>query len=260
MLLLAALACRKSPEAPAEISELTRYLAREVQDEDIEVLAAGVEQLDAHLATIDMEGDIVDERSWIVDVLTEDDVALYEHPDRSLDVLVTLGVVGEELHAIEDHAPYMMWVDQTNINAGVVYYTRTFPDTEDGSCFAEGSCESILTFNHSIRENALYEVYLEVYKYWRWVELDDGRRAVVAFAWFEESWPTTNGKEAHLWQNFELDVWMDHPTDEKIWRYYVSWTENDVAESADIVQGMIRGTTESRYETEEAAAGGEITE
>ena len=81
----------------------------------------------------------------------------------------------------------------------------------------------------------------------------------MAFAWFEESWPTTNGKDAHLWQNFELDIWMAKPNPEDgILRYYTSWTENDVAESDDIVAGTIRGATESRYENEEKAAGGEI--
>ena len=260
-MLLLALACRKSPEAPAEIDDLTRYFVREIQNEDPEVVAAGLESLDAVLAGIDLDdGDIVDERSWSLSPLDDEDLALYDRPDRDLDDLVSIGVVGAALHPIEQHADYMMWTDQTNINHGVVYYTRTFPDTDDGSCFVERSCETILTFNHSIRDNALYEVYLEVFKTWRWVDFGEGRQAVVAFAWFEQSWPTTNGKDATLWQNFELDVWMDKPDpDDGVMRYYTSWTENDVADSEDIVAGTIRGATESRYENEEKAANGEIT-
>jgi len=252
--------CRKSPEAPAEISDLTRFLVRELQTEEADVLGAGLDSLDAHLRTVDMDGSIVDDRSWSVSNLSDEDLGDYAHPGRDLNDLISIGVVGAELHPIENHAEYMMWPVQDNINNGVVYYHRNFPETEDGSCFVDRSCESILTFNESVRDNALYEVYLEVWKSWHWVDFGDGRQAVVAFAWFEESWPTTDGKDATLWQNFELDVWMDKPNpSDGIWRYYVSWTENDVADSEDIVAGTIRGAAETRYEDEEKAAGGEIT-
>ena len=256
-MILVLLACRPSPEAPAEIDELTRYLARTVEDEDAAVVLAGVEQLEAHMATVDLDGSLVDDRSWLLDALTEAELEGRTVPDRDLEDTANIGIVGREAHDLDDHLPYMMWADQTPLNSGIQYYTRTFPEDADGACFVEKTCERILTFNHAIRENALYEMYYESFKVWRRVEGPDGREAVVAFAWFEESWPTISGKDAHLWQSFEVDVWLE-PAEGGVWRYYAGWSESDLTDSDDIALGTVRSATETRYETEEAAAAGEL--
>lgn len=257
--LLLVLGCRESAQAPAEISELTRFLAVELDNEDPQVMRSGIEQLYAHLETLDIEeGSLVDERSWLLQGLTEEDLAALDRPDRDPGLTLNIGIVGAEDHSIDEHAPYMMWADQTVLNSGIEYYTREFPEDADGGCFVEASCERILTFNHAIRKNAVYEVYYESFKVWRWIELEDGRRAVSAFAWFPQSWPTTNGHEGHLWQSYEVDVWLEAP-DGGVWRYYAGYSESDIVEGEDLVLGTVRSATQTRYDTEEEAAAGELS-
>ncbi|MCP4808393.1 MAG: hypothetical protein GY913_06205 [Proteobacteria bacterium] len=257
-MILLFLACRPSPEAPEAIDDLSRYLAANVTHEDDGVVLAGLAQLEAHLAGVDMEGSLVDERSWLLGPLTDTELEGRTHPDRDLDATINIGIVGAEAHDLDDHLPYMMWADQTPLNSGIQYYTREFPDTGDGDCFVDKSCPQIQTFNHAIRENHLYTVYYESLKDWRLIDLGDDRQAVVALAWFEESWPTTAGKDAHLWQSYELDVWLEPQGEEGVWRYYVGWSESDLSEGEDVVAGSVRSATETRYETEESAAAGEL--
>lgn len=253
MIWLVLVGCRKSPEAPTEIDDLSGFLAAAV-GRDPEAVAAGAVQLEAHLATIDMEGSLVDERSWTLSALTETALEGRTHPERDLSATANIGIVGAEAHDLDKHLPYMMWADQTSLNSGIQYYTREFPEDGDGACFAEKSCDRITTFNHAIRENHLYTVYYEVNKIWDRVALEDGREAVVAFAWFEQSWPTTAGKDAHLFQSYELDVWLE-PPEGGVWRYYVGWSESDLADP-DVSLGTVRSATETRYATEEEAAAG----
>jgi hypothetical protein len=256
MWLLLSLACRESAQAPAEISELTRFLAVELDNPEPEVMRAAVEQLYLQLEPIDMDGSLVDERSCLLEGFSESELSGLDRPERSPGATLNIGIVGAEAHPIDDHADYMMWADQTPLNSGIEYYTREFPEAEDGDCFVDGSCERILTFNHAVRKNAVYEVYYESHKVWRWITLEDGRRGVVGFAWFSESWPTTSGHEGHLWQSYEVDVWLEVP--EGVWRYYAGYSESDIVDGEDLVLGTVRSATQTRYETEEEAAGGQL--
>ena len=66
--------CRPPPEAPSELSELSRYLYANWHNEDPDFVGVGLVSLEDFIATIDLDAQLND-RSWELGAITAEDVA-----------------------------------------------------------------------------------------------------------------------------------------------------------------------------------------
>jgi hypothetical protein len=248
------MACKAPPEAPTELNELTRYLYREWEAEDPEVIAVGLRNLETFLADVDVHSSQLLERSWEVLPLQEEDVAGLVRPEgRALEDLIGVSVAYGSVWPIEDHARVQTEADQTPFEpTAPEHYDRTFVEPEDPSCFLDAGCEFLRTFNDATRKNTLLTVTFELFKDFRWVELEPGRQAFVSRSWFERSWHGEN-ENTTLWQSHSTDLWIDQG-DGTALRFQVLWSESDVglSESDALVAGTVKfGTNEIFEHTDE---------
>lgn len=251
--LLLAPGCAPPPEAPTELSDLSRYLYREYDDEDPRVMQAGARNLFDFLQTVDLAADATVDRAFAPENLREEDVADITRPDRPLENCLPLGIGGLSRQSIEDHALLMVQPDQTEAEASANYYDRTFPETDDPSCFVDRTCDRLVTVNDAERQNALLRVQFILFKDFRWVEIldEDGgheRWSIVARSWFEESFEGENGNNALL-QSYASDLWFE-ADDGTVQRYQTLWSESRIAGDPEenIILGILRSSIDGSFE------------
>ncbi|MCO4773464.1 MAG: hypothetical protein KDA24_25755 [Deltaproteobacteria bacterium] len=250
--LLAHLAgCEPPPEAPTELSDLSRYLYREYNDEDERVMQAGARNMYDFLSTLDLEGERSD-RSFEPEDLQDEDVADITRPDRPLENCLPLGIGGVSRHPIENHALLMIQPDQTEAEASANFYDRSFPETSDPTCFLDRTCDLIVTVNDAERQNLLLKVQFILFKNFRWVEIldEDGeheRWAIVARSWFEQEWEGESGENALL-QSYASDLWFEND-DGTVWRYQTLWSESRTTPAAEdnVVLGILRTSIDGSF-------------
>ncbi|MCB9663270.1 MAG: hypothetical protein H6732_04090 [Alphaproteobacteria bacterium] len=236
---LAAGACVPPPPAPDDLNELTRYLFHAQPDEDPRVPSAGLVNLEAFLLEQADEGRGVQvetglqERSWALDDLTDDDVeSLPRRPDRPLSNAAGLAVAYRSSFPVRCHAELQTRVDQVPIEPTATEYVRRFPEVDDPSCFADGSCTELITVSDARRANAIFAADFVLYKNFRLLEyeLDDGtpRTAMLARSWFDRSWEADDGEGGNaLWQSYSTDVWIDLGGDTAL-RIQTLWNETEL--------------------------------
>ncbi|MCK6530709.1 hypothetical protein L6R50_25170 [Myxococcota bacterium] len=222
--------CVPPPDAPEELSDLTRYMYREWDSEDPRVLGIGAGNLEDILLGFDLDGD-VDDRAFVQDDLVEDDVDHLVHPDEPVDDCVPIAVAARSRYGIDWHALFAIEVDQRPAEPTATEYERRFLDPEDPECFAEGSCGTLGTENEITRSNILYTVSFVMPKDFAWVEImkdtePTGRRAIVARSWLDRSWPSDDGN-TDLQQSFTLDVWIE-AEDGSTLRYQALWSDTEI--------------------------------
>lgn len=257
LVLAVLLACTPPPDAPSELNDLVRYLYRTQGDPDDEVVKAGLVNLQAFLADKDLSGDAsVNDRSWALDDLTEEDVAGLERPDRDLSLEIGLSVARESTWPPEDHARVQSETDQRPFEPTAKdLYERSFPNEADPRCFIDHSCEVLESFNLATRKNFLMDVTFELWKDFRWVALDDDRYAIVARSWFKEPWPGADG-DIILQQSNALDVWLGQADGGDTWRFQALWSETEgLGVSDDIILGTVKIATDDIFETADRQIG-----
>jgi hypothetical protein len=250
LVLAVLLACTPPPEAPSELNDLTRYLYRTQADPDDAVVKAGLDNLQLFLADKDLSGDAsVNDRSWALDDLREEDVADLERPDRDLALEIGLSVARESQWPPEDHARAQSETDQRPFEPTAKdLYERSFPNEPDPACFVARTCTLLESFNHATRKNVLMDVTFELWKDFRWVALDDDRHAIIARSWFKEPWPGADG-DIILQQSNALDIWLGQD-DGTTWRFQALWSETEgLAVSDDIILGTVKLATDDIFET-----------
>ncbi|MCO4770218.1 MAG: hypothetical protein KDA24_09330 [Deltaproteobacteria bacterium] len=174
-------------------SDLNLYLFGAFDAEDPVEMQQGVEALDAQLATVDLVGDQSGRRWDGGEFLTEDDHggATIWDGAQPLDQLV-ITVAGQSVHPVIDHASLIPIPDQTPFeSSSSAAYDRTL--ISDGDCFVGQTCDRLETMNTVHRQNILVNITYDTPKFFRWVELSDGRDALVARAWLEEPFTGANG-------------------------------------------------------------------
>jgi hypothetical protein len=256
--------CAPPPEAPTELSDLSRYLYREYDNEDPRVMQAGARNMFDLLATLDLTGDR-SERSFEPEDLRDEDVADLTRPDRPLENCLPLGIGGTSRHRIEDHARLMIQPDQTEAEASATYYDRSFPEVADPSCFLDRECDLLVTVNDAERQNALLTVRFILFKNFRWVEIldadgDHERWAIVARSWFEQEWEGEQGENALL-QSYASDLWFEDDAG-AVWRYQTLWSESRTTPQADdaIVLGILRSSIDGSFGRADDAIDGLLAE
>jgi len=251
--------CKAPPEAPTELSELSRYLYREWSNEDEEVVAAGLRNLTSVLAGQDLAGDVL-QRSWALADLSEEDVAaLPTRPDRDPADAVGVGVAYASRWTPRDHAQVQVQADQRPFEpTASEHYDRTFPDTQEPECFLDRECLVLRTFNEATRKNLLMKVTFELPKELRWVVVEEGRWSFVSRSWYEQPWSGDNGKVT-LWQSYSVDVWLDDG-DGGTWRFQTLWSESDlgVEFSDETVIATVRNATDQFFRACDDAIGREF--
>jgi len=221
--------CKKPPEAPKKLNELSTFLYQEWDNEDPAVMEVGLENLYQFLKKEDLESGILD-RSWELTPITKGDVSDIPYP-KGADPKNTLGVAVGYLSPwkIKDHATLQTEADQLLAEPTAKVYDRTFPEHDDPDCFIDQSCSPFPTVNDIERQNLLMSVGMVLYKDFRWVETDRGT-AFISRSWLDRSWDGENGK-SQVVQSYSVDAWL--PVGKVIWRYQTLWSESDIPGASD---------------------------
>ncbi len=240
---LALSGCKRPPEAPAELDELSRYLYREWGNEDPEVISAGLENLRAFLQDVDMDDNVMG-RSWELSPISSDDVSEVPRPaDRNPSDTLGVAVTTLSEWPVSDHVMLQIETDQTITEPAAEFYERTF--LTDEVCFVPSECEFLETSNDITRNNLVMSVDMTLYKNYRWVSLESGD-ALISRSYLDQSWEGSKGKST-IWQSFSIDVWISKGN-ETI-RYQTLWSESDVANASDSIEiGTVKSSTDNIFD------------
>jgi hypothetical protein len=241
-LLLFFAGCKKEAiVAPAELEELCPYLFR--NHDDPEALAVGLASLQTWL---DGRGAVADDAGYILQPLTEEDVAAVEHPDR--DLADALGGAADAISAasLDQHTAFILLPDQSVVNPDdYPKFDRTF--VEGGDCFADGGCDLLRTTNDMIKSKFNIDIPYQYPKDYRRIffatETEEARVGVVSRGWVAEESLSEGGANGIL-QSFTLDVFLGQP-DGTVHRVQALWTEaklsfdpGDTYMQEEIVRGL----------------------
>ena len=131
-----------------------------------------------------------------------------------------VGILYQSTHSLAEHVGLFSMVDQTVIEPASPVYERTI--VEGGDCFPTGDCVTMLSENDVQRKNILVDTEHQITKAWRWVELDDGRKAVAGRTW--QPALADSDKEDKIYQNYSVELWI--PTDTGTLRFLNTWSQN----------------------------------
>lgn len=183
---LATVACKRPPEAPAELDALVSYMFEHMGDEEADALEAGVENLAAWYSSNGLEAP---EDGFEVTQIDAD--TAYSLPDIDLsettreefaDGLVGASVVNQHGHSLDDLAYAIVEADQMEVFPDdYQVFERTF--ITDLDCFMGGGCEQVEAYNYSeAKYGGVLNVKSENRAQWRWIDTDN-RSALVHRAW-----------------------------------------------------------------------------
>lgn len=228
---LSLLACRRPPEAPEDLDALATFLYEHHLDEDERVMASGMEQL---RDWFESAFDPVRNRGFELLVpLSADAVgsldasAAFSHPDtkpdRASDGMggAAAGTIG--VHALDGYVAALVAVEQDVV----------FPDTFaewgrtwrlcDGATFARVGCEhlegdeqQLSTFALGLRSDG------EAYNQYRWIELDDGTRAMNHRNW-QIYPPVVNSSLLEVVDQYYLNAFVPSSDGAQVYRFQATW-------------------------------------
>ncbi len=237
-----------SPEAPDELSDLTRFFIRELVRADDALLADGLANFEAVMADVDLRSTNTLDRAWAPDDLHEDDVWDTEHPDIPADRCVPIAVARRSDHGIDLHLRSLVEPDQASAQPSAETYDRELIEG-DADCFVDGSCTFIDTTNAITRSNPIYSVDYTMPKEYRRLEMEDGRVAVVGRSWLDRSWQSTNS-DAELILSWVADVYIDGP--DGILRYEAVYSHTFIPGADDTtIANTVRTSTNDTLEAED---------
>jgi hypothetical protein len=125
-------------------------------------------------------------------------------------------------------------------------YDRVFTNTDDPSCFDDGSCEYLRSENTVHRKNFFVDMTYSFNKDFRWVTEENGDKAIIGRSWMTESVSGDGGKN-NLWQMYEVEVWLVNG--DETWRMYVGYQEGEYSGvSDDIARGIVQNGIHSSLE------------
>lgn len=179
-------ACKRPPEAPAELDALCSYMFEHMGDEDPEALEVGIENLAAWFATHGLDAPEDGFEVTQIDVDTAyalPDIDLSETSQEDFVAgLVGASVVNQHGHSLDDMAYAIVEADQMEVFPDdYVLFERTF--LTDLDCFMAGSCETVEALNYSeAKYGGVLNVKSENRAMWRWIDTES-RSALVHRAW-----------------------------------------------------------------------------
>lgn len=231
----------------------------EFEAEDPVALAYAVRQIEADIATYDLDASLAD-RSFEPIELSDADVATFEDvPDRDPELCLPVAVTYASAHGVDEHVRVQMLADQRPIEpASDEKYDRMIVDGED--CWADRGCDFLRTENPLTKKNSLMEISYTLFKDFRWVDLnlpdpadvaegetaesDSPRWAIVGRSWMAEEAQADEGTS--ILQSYSLEVWV--PTDGGTNRMMSLWSESDSELGEDVVAGATRSGIQGIFE------------
>lgn len=214
--------CKASPPANPAFDDAARYLLRVFDSGTDAERAYGVRQLERQsYLNMDLEASNPANRSVEPAPLQAEDVADLDHPGRDLGLNLPLALGFLSDYPVDDHARVFLLEDMTPIEpSSPDIYDRTFLEGED--CWLQPSCSVLRTYNDVERANILYDLRFDLYKDYRWVDLNlpdpadvpEGEEAVndgePRWALYVRSWvpESVHGDGATLWQSFAIEIWV----------------------------------------------------
>ncbi len=216
--------CQAPPQADPEFSDAAQFAFREFDTDTPARLAFAARALEQQLyLSMDLESDGSTDR-WMAQAhLDEADVAMIEHPDFPVGEGTPVAVGKFSGFEPGDHAEYLVLPDQTGTEPGGPQYDRTVLDGAE-TCWPGGDCEWMRTTNHLIKQNLLLTVEYDLFKDYRWIDLNlpdpstvpegeeivnDGpkRWAIVARSWTDQVWVGNNGQN-EIQLSFTFETWI----------------------------------------------------
>ena len=226
MLITALLACKPPVEAPAEIGELTLYMVENFDgtgEDGAEALPAAAISLENWLVTLPLSlDDDVDDRAVTPPTLPEARLGDLPVPDSfSEESQVPVAVAAEVGDDMDTQLDLMLDPNQVCIASGTtVYHEQTFDSDE--ACFRDGSCE-LLETTHEIEIDSLNNVWLDMKRDYRWFEVEDGRKGIVAVSALPNQATAYDGDGT--WdQRYDLIFWLPSQDGSKVLRFYSMWS------------------------------------
>lgn len=243
-------ACKRPPEAPAELNDLSRYLYRVWGAEDPAEREVGLANLTTFLSDVDLEDNLQD-RAWELTPIEEEDLWDIRWPEeRNLSDVLGIAVARQSAFEPRDHALIQILDDQLIAEPSANEYTRAF-DVADPSCFPDQECDPIFTVNNVQRQNLVIHVDFVLYKDFRWVDTDNGP-ALFGRSFVDQVWPGDSGNSA-IQQSYAGDVWLPDG-DGGSWRFQTLWSESDVGGASDsLTIATLKSSIDNIFETGDEA-------
>jgi len=258
------------PQADPEFSDAARFAFREFDTEEPARLAFAIRALEEQLyLSMDLEAESATDRWMAPEFLSDEDVAGIDHPDYPVDAGLPVAVGKFSAHDVSAHPAYLAMADQTPVEPGGPLYDRTFRDGSD-ACWPGNDCEWMRTDNHLIKQNVLLTVEYDLFKDYRWIDLNlpdpstvpegepivnegEPRWAIAARSWTDQVWQGDAGAN-EIQLSFSFEVWVPREdADSGTLRLLSLWSRTNLSDTVEdsFVQGTIRGGIEDIFEAQE---------
>lgn len=230
------------PPAPSELTDLLRYVYREWDNKDPRALQDAMMRFEDFFNGLDpMDGS--QQRSFTLEPFSKEDIqGISPVHDRDPSVCSGIGVAIASEHSTELHGRLQADKDQLPAEPSAKSYKREFLD--DTRCFVEQKCEVLRTRNEVVRSNLVMAVEMVLHKDFRWVNIDDERKALVARSWAPESSKAIDDSKAQIHQSYSVDVVVPLKSG-LIWRFQGTVTETEgIPDNNSIADMVLRNGTE----------------
>ncbi len=231
--------CKAPPEAPTELNELSLYLFANYDAEDEEVVAVGVQNLDAFLATQDFTAENINDRSATLSVLDGVNLGTVV-PTPDADPALQENVAGWALSPVP-FATHLEGISDPNqvcaASDSTKYSMRTF--VTDLPAWEAGDSRTLATTNESRTESPVADVWMDSTADFRRVALEDGREVVISRGVLPERAIADNPDKS--WdQRYTIDVWIPSTDGASTERYYAMWSSATIGVGS-LYAGLVKG-------------------
>lgn len=246
-LMLILMGCRPPPEAPSELSDLTRYLYANWHHEDQDVVGVGLVNLEEFIEGIDLDASLND-RSWELGSIGSEDVADVPNPDGANPAeTLGVGVAYQSVWPVSDHVKLQLEVDQRPGEPSADLYERSFPNDADPDCFTDRTCNPLYTENLVQRTNLILSVEGTLFKEFKWFDIgeDSERWAVMSRSYISDRW-IGEAEKTEIVQSYSIDVWI--PQGDETLRFQTLWSQSEIPNASDnLTMGTVKFSTDDIF-------------
>lgn len=237
-------------EAPQTLAELGPFLYEHHPDEDLGYMEAGLEQLGGWL---DKHWDPEELAYEGIDPLTDKVVDSLDDQDRSAVDLISMAVITESGHLVEEAAWAMLAVDEDEVYPDMFsFYERTA--LSDVDCFLDQECERVET-REKIESEFAFGLHTssKSFNQYLWVETEYGP-AFVQRNWLIEP-PETNSSLLECEEQFYMNLFTPryNAKKEKVTGFYRLQTTWLVVDQSAVPDSTARAATTSNMEDNSTA-------